>query len=570
MNMSMNNLITTESDFVQEILKAEQSRLIDLNYLEQLKLPYLIRAAFYLRVSTIAQAKSDKTSLHEQELQIKEMITRNNWVLSGRYCDGGLSGKSMDSRKDFLRLVEDAKQGMFDVIVGWATDRLARNVDEMTALRAELRKCNVQITTVNEPTEVIDPRHFSLQANDDWKKLMAYIQDFNAQIDNAKIAARFKSGKMGKARNGKIPVKVPYGYRKIVNFENNNPKNKVEEDIIVESEAFLVQEIFDLYDKKSWGMKRIAEYLSLKKIPAPRGGKWCYSTIKYTLQNPTYTGLVRFGWRLSKSKESRARLQQGHEGIITKGQHKRIIQPDQYKRVQEKMILRKRLGGKAVSSKGLLTGILKCGRCGGGTYITSFPNWFAYKKTPEERKAHKESQVYLCSKYAAYGRSGCSKRYVIYAERIHKIVIDKITKLANSEEARQQFVKQMKKNNMNELKIKLDGLNKRFAGFEDKYKRLKQAYINGLSQLDEYTQDKQILDGQKNQLVEEIESAKIALLKEERVAQQSEHALSALADFEKSWAIADFTDRKALLQMLLEKIVVKENSVQVSFRQDHV
>lgn len=563
------NIQPVKNEYLDFIQNLERKRLTNGLFAENLQLPYKIRVVIYLRVSTLPQAGLDKTSLKEQKEEAIKYANNQGWVIVKIYCDTS-TGTNTEKRDGFNQILIDAKNGLFDVLIGWTADRLARNLDDMYARRALLKANNIQITTVKEPSSIVDPRIYSLKEQDSTKIIIDYLLDWKAEQDNISRVNRFQLGKIGKAKNGKIPVKVPYGYRKKVYFKNGDPKKKIEIDEIVEIEAEIVKEIFNHYDKDSWGMRKIAEYLNLKGVSSPSGKKWCYSAIKYILQNPTYTGLVRYGWRLSQSKKSRSRLHEGHEGIITKGNHLLIIEPEQYKKVQDKQKIRNKLGGKAVSSKGLLTGILKCGRCGGGTYIKSFPNWYAYKKTATERHKHKKSQAYVCSKYSAYGRSGCTTSYVVYAEKIHKIVIDKIDKLANSKEARTAFAKHVKKNNSAILKIKLKNLEKILISLEEKTRRIKKAYIDGKFTLDEFDEENKKIEVEKKQCITEIEETKIKLLKEEKIAHQTENALLALTDFQKSWNTATFTEKKELFQVILDKIVVKENNVQIYFSQSDV
>jgi len=564
-NVNINDM--NEETFIESLQKTELRRLIDPTYLENLQKPYKIRVAYYLRVSTANQAKADKVSLSEQETQIKEFVAQNNWEIYKRYCDEGISGKNMETRDSFMEMIDDAKDGKFDVIVAWTTDRLARNLDNMTALRADLKKYNIQVTTVKESTDVVDPRTLYMRHDEGMKNITAYFRDWSAEEDNKKRVLRFEAGKMGKARKGKIPVKVPYGYHKFVSFKNGDPKNKIEEDIIVEDEAIVIREIFDLYDKQSLGMVKIASHLNLKGLKSPTGKKWCFSTVKYILQNPTYTGIVRWGWCLSTSKDSRTRLLHGHKGIIVQGEHKKIIDTDQYNRVKEKIRIRAKLGGKSVSSKGLLTGILKCGRCGGGTYFTKYPNWHAYTKDKQERDNYTEVATYFCSTYANYGKSGCSKRYIISAKKIEQVVLEKITELAKSKEARQEFTNQMKKSNSKQIKQNIIGLKEGIQKIGEKDTRLKLAYTNGAISLSEFSEDRHKLSSEREALLKQIGELEIRLAKEERLALQSETTLLALADFDKSWKNANFSEKKALLQGILEKIIVSNDEISIYFNQ---
>src|SRR3989344_506895 len=238
----------------------------------------------------------------------------------------------------------------------------------MITTRDELRKQGVQITSVNCPIEIDDPRTLSLEMSFD-KEIITTLQAIVSKEENRKRVLRMNLGKTDNARRGLIPCRVPYGYKKIVKYVGGQKSGKTQKVLIIKNQASIVQEIFNIYDYKGWGIRHIADNLNQKSIPAARGGKWEYTSVKYLLKNYTYTGLVRWGWYLGLTKDARMRKTGGGKGIIGKGNHPKIISEEQFKRVQEKMVRRSKLGGRAIASSGLLVGIAKCGRCGGGTFV---------------------------------------------------------------------------------------------------------------------------------------------------------------------------------------------------------
>ncbi|MCX6784168.1 MAG: recombinase family protein [candidate division WWE3 bacterium] len=554
-------------DFVEVISELESSRLNDPLFLESLSQPYSLRVAIYLRVSTKDQATEDKVSLDIQESECNSYLKQfSSYVIAGTYCDGGKSGGTMVGRDEFNKMIADAKAGNIDVLLAWSTDRLARNVDEMTQLRAELRKINVQVTTTKEPAEIIDPRKLTLEGNETMQKILAYVQDWSAECDKRKISERFRIGKIGKAEKGLIPVKTPYGFRKSVKYINNDPKQKIEEDVTVPDEICVVKDIFNYYDTNSWGIRKIVDELNLKGIKSPKGGIWCYSSVKYTLQNPTYCGLVRYGWRLSKSKISRARLQQGHKGIIVKGKHQAVINPEQFKRVQDKLKRRAELGGKAVHSKGLLTGILKCGRCGGSAYLCSYHHWLAYEKNKKDRTKYTKGSAYMCGNYSQHGKTVCSQRYILSQGKIEEAVVKQIRELANSKETQEEFIKQMKKNRVKDIKQELVMLNKTKEDLLIRKDRLKAAYLAGTIQLEEYEQDRRKLEERIKNLENKCAETQEELLREADAERHSRDAILALANFDEIWEKSEFMHKKELLQTLLEKVTIVGGVVNISFR----
>jgi len=562
--MLQDNFITTTAiqptlSYIERVREMEHSRQVDLNYLELLSRPYTIRVAIYLRVSTLKQAESKKVSIPEQRDAILDAVkTHSDWQVVATYNEGGSSGKEMETREEFERMTGDALQGKFDLIVGWSTDRMARNLEEMTAYRKQMRIGGVQITTVMEPTAITDPRTLSL----DFKskdKILNLILDWKSEADNETRVARFNLGKLGKAKKGINPCKVPYGYRKMIIYENGDPNKKKEEDVVIEKEAMVVRDIYNYYDQNGWGFRRIGEELNINSIPASKGGLWCYSTIKYILQNPTYTGLVRWAWRLSDSKRSRTRLRQGHEGVIVQGQHEAIITPEQFQRVQEKIAIRAKLGGRAIHSPGLLSGLIYCGRCHGHGYLS----------IGKQSKKSSAWAAYLCSKYAQYGKAGCSHRYIISKIKAEEAVIQKIRELASNPNAQEEFVKQSRSSKKGEINAKIKAIKESFVTIGEGRERIKNLLISqdfDSKMVSEFKAQLTKYDVQEIGQTKELEKLEKELTQETKTEKLTKETILSLMDFDKIWESADIDRKKLLLATLIKKIVVSnEKDIYIEF-----
>jgi site-specific DNA recombinase len=548
--------------YLDTLRSSEVSRLIDTSRIAELKLPYTLRVVGYIRVSTEEQAKDKKQSLPMQEEKIREFVrSRVDWQLLGIYQDIG-SGTEAESRLNFQRLLAEARQGKFDVVVAWANDRLGRNFEEMTDIRKQFRQLNVQITTTTEPSEIYDPRTLTTNILP-IRKLINAIGDYRSEEDNRSRSERFRLGKEGKAKSGRIPCKVPYGYWK--HIVEDNKEGRIEEDIVIPEKAEVVRTIFRLYDIDSMGFKSISIYLNERGIPSPKNRLWCCSSIKYMLQNPSYMGIVRWGWRLAKSKESRARLSQGHEGLLVPGKHERIIEPEQFERVRRKIESRKRLGGRAVASPGLLVGIAKCGRCGSGTYVTQFNHWFAYSKPRNERDKYKKTLAYLCSGYSQYGRVKCSGRYVMAKDKLENLVVERIRSLVNDPEAQEAIVQELKKSDIERLRTELQALQDDLKGLESKRARQKFAYDNGAVPQEVYLEDCRRARNEEEKLKEDITNKQAEIDRAVERQHRNETVTLALDNFDRIWDHADIAKKKELLQSILKRVVVNKDSVEIEF-----
>lgn len=555
-----------QDPFLQNLAQAEFKSLVDLDYYENLQKPHVIEACKYRRVSTKAQNKKDRVSLERQDKEIDDFIESQGWIVKESYVDVQSGSVMDDKRPGFDQMMEDARSGKFDVIVGWITDRIARSAAEMTYLREDLRKHGVQITTVREPVEIFDPRLVAMMPPG-IQQLLQFHLDFKAQEDNLTRVKRFNLGKEGKAQRGKIPCKTPYGIDKVIWYEDGDPKNKKEEDRVNPEQAEVVRMIFNWYDKENLSFRGIARKLNDMGILAPKGGKWAYSTVTYILKNPTYMGLVRWGWRLSKSKESRARLNHGHEGIITQGQHKPIISKTQFMRVRKKIGWKRRKGGRTSASNGLLVGIATCAFCGGGLHCSKHPNSYFRNKDMD--------LVYFCSRYSHKREHGCNRgsRIVMNRKQLEAIVIKEIKKLAQSRTAQELYVKKIRRSTLKQLESEIKAFQKSLKAVKAKADRQKKAYDNGLTTLTAYKKEYETTDYHIRNLNEQIGQKQVEIDREDELAKASRKALLALADFDSVWDNASFNDKKNLFQKILKQVTVYKRKVEIEFvlpNQDNV
>ena len=179
-----------------------------------------IRAAIYSRVSSEAQAEEDKTSLAEQVSAMEGYAAERGYSVVSRYEDIA-SGVKRD-RPGFQRLQADARAGVFDVVLAWKADRLARSGSAMGDLLDAVEPRRVNVETVRET--------FDMKL----AELLASV----ARMERQSIVERTMLGKKGAAKLGRIPVgKPPFGYR----------RNSGGYPAVVEAEAEMVRRMFSLY-----------------------------------------------------------------------------------------------------------------------------------------------------------------------------------------------------------------------------------------------------------------------------------------------------------------------------------
>ena len=75
-----------------------------------------LRVTFYARVST--DSDEQLNSLENQVMYFENYIkSQTNWIFVPGYVDEGISGTSVNKRDNFLKMINDAKKGMFNLIL---------------------------------------------------------------------------------------------------------------------------------------------------------------------------------------------------------------------------------------------------------------------------------------------------------------------------------------------------------------------------------------------------------------------------------------------------------------------
>jgi DNA invertase Pin-like site-specific DNA recombinase len=114
--------------------------------------PTKLQAAIYARVSTI-NAGQDPTM---QTRELEEYCQRRGWEVHGTYVDNGYSGKK-DSRPSLNRMMQEAHERRFDVVVVWRFDRFARSVSHLLRALETFNSLGVQFVSLCEQVDTSTP-----------------------------------------------------------------------------------------------------------------------------------------------------------------------------------------------------------------------------------------------------------------------------------------------------------------------------------------------------------------------------------------------------------------------------
>jgi DNA invertase Pin-like site-specific DNA recombinase len=108
------------------------------------------RAVAYIRESTEEQGQG--FSPDAQREAIRKFCAENDLQLVGEYCDFHSGWKKAEGRPHFRRLMADAADCRFDVVLVYHTSRFARNQVEARSYKQMLRqRLGIKVISVTQP-----------------------------------------------------------------------------------------------------------------------------------------------------------------------------------------------------------------------------------------------------------------------------------------------------------------------------------------------------------------------------------------------------------------------------------
>lgn len=386
------------------------------------------KCVIYIRVSSERQVQG--FSLDGQKRELIEYAKAKGLEVAEIYVEEGKSGKSIEGRDEFQRMMSDVTKQDSDVgyILVFKLSRFGRNTRDILNSLNILNKYGINLLTKEE----------GIDSSNNMGSLMITILGTVAEMERENIITQTMLGREEKSRQGGwCGGFAPFGY----DLQN--------ERLVKNEYAYIVEMIFDKYVHENIGIKGIVDYLNKNRIkkPVPQNKQdfqftdWSTHTIKAILDNPVYTGYIVFGRRRTVESvncetgemEYKLKKQDEKNYIWSDGQaHESIISKEIFDMAQQKRKNRACRGNRQIGQvpKHLLSGLLRCPECGSGMVI-SYNRWINKKKNPDAPKM--ETRSYICGHYNRSGTYGECHRNGISSERIEKEVVEYTKRLVHNE-----------------------------------------------------------------------------------------------------------------------------------------
>ncbi len=423
-----------------------------------------VRAALYIRVSTDEQVKGYGLTVQDEKL--RAFVKLHDYVLDEKhvYKDEGFSGSlPVEERPGIKKLLEDARNREFDVVITYRLDRMFRKTKLLLEMVDELEKHKVGFKSMTESFDTTSVTGKGLMS------ILAVI----AEMERGTIQERTMNGRASAARDGKWVTGVPpYGYILI----KQTKKLKVHPE-----EARWVKTFFKWVVTERLSLREIQQRANEMKIPVPRRkvstkktlNYWHKRTLGRILTNETYTGNAffrkykrPFNNLTSLIDENMLRDKAGWISIIVPS----IVSKDLFEECKQQLIKNREFSIRNQKRTYLFSKIIYCGNCG-------FKLFGGFQPSRKENGTGTKYYHGLCSKNEVGNTKRCSTCNQIAEVRLLPIW-DRLKEILKQPELTLNKLAKYNgdRESKDDSKERLDLVNKTLTSLITKRQRLAQLY----------------------------------------------------------------------------------------------
>ena len=465
-----------------------------------------MRAVGYFR-----ERKDDK-SLAEQNKAFLEFCQSNGYEAAAVFLDASPTPDEVPGFRQMVEFLRSQRQRGFLLVAVPDLGGLGDNLTESAQRYFQLSSLGVGVV--------------AMDGSDDLEADL--LKRWAAARKNGRLGDRVRAAMRKKAVKGEALGRPPYGYRV-------GPRGRLQ---VVPEEGSVLRYIFRLYLKDGLGIRRIARRLNEEEIRTRRGSLWSMVTVRDLLRNRAYLGTYsRFGVRVPAS-------------------HPPLISPEDFRRVQERLDQRRPKSSGRQATRFLLSGLAYCGYCENKMIgVTRRQSW-RRRSDGEVRSAL--YRYYQCE--SRTNRSLCdyhTRRAEALEEEVRRALLDSPAQAAAAaaEKAEEPPIEVQGK----QLRDRMRRLDRRLEQFLDAAasgrlngERLRSLGVEVASQ--RLTTEEALAERQRRAQMRATE------------AERRQHQRDALARCREQWDQLTFPERYELLRQLLERIVVRDEGIQVSLR----
>jgi len=497
------------------------------------------RVAIYARVSTTEQAE-EGYSIDEQERVLVNWCKDKGYIVHQVYADRGISGKSIQKRPALKQLLEDAKNKLFDVVIVWKTNRLARNILDLLKIVEMFNQNYISFRSFTENHET-ETSSGKLQFH-----MMAAIAEFERNT----ISENVKMGMLARARAGKWNGGIVLGYD-LKDITEQGDKRKHTKLAINDKEARIVRRIFELYVAGN-GYKSIANQINKEGYRGKKGYSFSISTVKTILENPVYVGMIRYDVRRNWTDKRRGDI--NPNPIIQQGEHEPIILQETWEKAQQILKERSCKPNRVHGGTFPFTGVLRCPQCGAGMVVSRTVNTLkdGTKKTIE---------YYACGAWKNKGTSVCRSN-TIRADKAETYIFGRLQELLTNEGLVHDIVATVNNKRSDRgqpLKQEFEALNKELQQLQRKKEKSIEMYEDDLITREELQQRLVKVNELINQIELRLQPIKLRMQSVQIHTINEQLIQEVMGNFHKAFKRAiTHEQQKHLITLLVKEITIND------------
>lgn len=319
-------------------------------------------AAVYARISS--DVTGEQLGVARQVEDCRRLAASRGWLVAEEYIDNDVSAYKARTRPAYERMLADLADGLRDAVVVYNLDRLTRKPIELEEFTALCERAGVtQVATVTSDFDL---------GNDDGL-FMARITAAVAAKESGRKSERLRRKHQQLAEQGRPNGghRRPYGYQ-------------ADRLTVVESEAEVIRDLVARY-LAGESLRSLTAWLNAEGIPPVGGDEWRSPTLRLMLASGRIAGL----------REHRGQ-------VVGPAVWPAIITVEQRRQVLARMASGA-ASGRRTPRRYLLSGLLRCGRCGNRLYSA----------------ARGDRRRYVCMSGPDHG--GCG-RLTVVAEPVEELI----------------------------------------------------------------------------------------------------------------------------------------------------
>lgn len=481
--------------------------------------------ALYIRVST---DKQEELSPDAQIRLGRDYAAQHNIHVPDEYIfrDDGISGKKADRRPGFKSLISLArsKEHPIDCILVWKFSRFARNQEESIVYKSMLSRDKVDVISISEPLP--DGPFGALN-----ERIIEWMDEY--YLTN--LSSEVVRGMTENAMRGNYQSSPGIGYC--------SPGSK--QVPIKDPDTFPILEYCDRWFMQDHlTLRQIALRLNSMGYHTKRGNSFDSRGVEYILRNPFYAGKIRWNYT-----ERGRRLKAAEDVILADGRHEPAWSWEHYLEIQTRLDelaeINKRITKKRKrdisSCHHWLSGLLICSSCG-------------------KTLAYSGSQRCKSFQCWAYAKGMCKDSHAILVTKAEEYVISGLTQLLASDSLSYSITHTESGGTEKEQELR-----RILSRLNDREKRAKDAYLNGIDSLDEYKEMKMQIQAERNRVQSELDNLTAAT-----AAPSSENDQLMIQNVQATLAIlndpdADYEKKGIAIRGIVDEIIYDRKNTSFDF-----